>query len=757
MRKSNLRGSAGLRRRVLSILLLGPATAGSVPTGLVAGGIAGLGTLCLATPSLFAQTVERSPQMTDTAPLLQPWPGPHGGVPPWHLVRVEEFVSQFDAALKIAAEEVQAVANRDEPPTFENTFVALDTAGETLERLETLFDVHSSNLSVGPIPDIERVVAPKLSQYSDSIIQNEKLFRRIEAVYLGDEMKTLSPPQKRLVDDRYKTFVRKGAKLTGEDKAKLSQINMRLARLFTDFNQNVLEDEKRYVTWIDDPADLAGLPESTIAAMASAAAAQPATDGQPAAKGRWAVTNTRSSMDPFLTYAANRSLRETVWRNFYSRCDHNDEFDNKGIIREIVGLRHQRAQLLGYPTHAHWRMEPTMAKTPDAAMALMMKVWPKAVARVREEVADMQAIADQEAVESGGEKIRIEPWDYRFYAEKVRKQKYDLDFNEVEPYLQLEKLREAMMWVAQELWGLHFHPVTDLPVFHPDVRVWEVKDRDGGHVGLWYFDPYARTGKRSGAWMNDYRAQQKVPAGVTPIVSNNSNFVKSGDGETVLISWDDAVTLFHEFGHALHGLMSDVDYKSQSGTRVARDYVEFPSQVLEHWLPTTEVLQKYALHYQTGEPMPAELLEKIRKASQFNQGFGTVEYLASAIVDMRMHTLTTGEVDAEAFERETLADIGMPSEMVMRHRTPHFSHLFSSDSYSAGYYSYLWSDALTADAAEVFEDAPGGYFDPEVAKSLRDNVLSVGDTIDPAESFRRFRGRDVDTAALLRKRGFPVD
>lgn len=734
------------RRRTLAVLLVIHCSAPLMVVGTTAG---------LGVSTVFAQEKQNQNLMNMNAPLLQPWPGPYAGVPPWNLVRVEEFASQFDIALKIAEDEIAAIANQADPATFENTILAIDNAGQALERVETLFDVHSSNLNIGPIPDIERIVAPKLSAYSDSIIQNEKLFQRIEAVFQGDEMKTLTAAQQRLVDDKYKTFVRRGAKLGPEDKAKLSQINMRLARLFTDFNQNVLEDEKRYITWIDDPADLAGLPESTIAAMASAAAEAGSTGDN--AKGKWAVTNTRSSMDPFLTYAGNRSLRESVWRNYYSRCDHNDQFDNKGIIREIVGLRLSRAKLLGYPTHAHWRMEPTMAKDPQAAIDLMMKVWPKAVARVREEVADMQAIADREAAAAGREQITIEPWDYRYYAEKVRKEKYDLDFNEVEPYLQLNKLRDAMMWVAEELWGLRFEPVSGLPVFHPDVKVWEVKDREGKHVGLWYFDPYARTGKRSGAWMSDYRAQQRIPKVVSPIVSNNSNFVKSGDGQAVLISWDDAVTLFHEFGHALHGLLSDVDYKAQAGTRVARDYVEFPSQVLEHWLPTTTVLEKYALHYQTGEPMPAALLQKIRNASQFNQGFGTVEYLASAIVDMKLHTHTVGDIDPEEFERQTLKEIGMPREMVMRHRMPHFSHLFSSDSYSAGYYSYLWSDALTADAAEVFEESPGGYYDPAVAKSLRDNVLSVGDTIDPAESFRRFRGRDVNTEALLRKRGFPTD
>ncbi|MEZ6088188.1 MAG: M3 family metallopeptidase, partial [Pirellulaceae bacterium] len=554
----------------------------------------------------------------------------------------------------------------------------------------------------------------------------------------------LSLAQRRLLDDRYRNFVRQGAKLEPEAKKKLSQINMRLASLFTDFSQNVLHDEQAYVTWVTDKDDLAGLPESVVAAMASAAKERGKPD-------QWAVLNTRSSMDPFLTYADNRKLREEVWRTYYNRGDNGDEYDNNTLIAEILRLRRTRANMLGYPTHAHWRLENTMAKTPEATMDLMMKVWPKAVARVEEEVADMQKIADQE-----GANIKIEPWDYRYYAEKVRKAKYDLDFNEVKPYMQLEKLREGMMWAAGELFGLQFTQITDVPVFHPDVRVWEVTDAEGKHVGLWYLDPYAREGKRSGAWMNAYRSQQNIDKPVTPIVSNNSNFVKGADGEAVLISWDDAVTLFHEFGHALHGLLSKTTYPSQSGTSVARDYVEFPSQLLEHWLDTPEVMRKYCVHYQTGEPMPEALAEKIRKAATFNQGFATVEYLASALIDMKLHTSDRDQIDPDAFERETLKEIGMPDELPMRHRTPHFQHIFASDSYSAGYYSYLWSDALTADAAEVFEQA-GSYYDPVIAKRLHDTVLSVGDTIDPADGFRAFRGRAVDTSALLRKRGFPVE
>ncbi len=677
--------------------------------------------------------------------LIREWDGPFGGVPPWNLVQPDEFVPAIKTAMEMAREEIDAITSNPEPATFANTFVPLENSGRALTRVVNMFGVHSSNLNIGPMPDIQKVVMPMLAEYEDSITQDEKLFARISAVYEGGEMERLTEAQRRMVDDRYKSFVRKGARLSSEDKKTLSQINQRLATLFADFSQNVLDDEQNYVTWIDNKADLAGLPDSVISGMASAAKER-------ARAGMWAVTNTRSSMEPFLTYADNRQLREKVWRTYYDRGDNGDAKDNNAIIAEILKLRAKRAKLLGYETHAHWRLEPQMAKNPQNAMDLMMKVWPKAVARVKEEVADMQKIADDE-----GAKITIEPWDYRYYAEKVRKEKYDLDFNEVKPYMQLEKLREAMMWCSTELYGLQYKPVTGVPVFHPDVRVWEVTDADGKHVGLWYLDPYAREGKRSGAWMTDYRAQENINGNaISTIVSNNSNFVKGEPDEAVLISWDDATTLFHEFGHALHGLLSKVEYPSQSGTSVARDYVEFPSQVNEHWLPTPEVLNKFCVHYETGQPLPQELVNKIEKAATFNQGFSTVEYLASALVDMKLHLAGDEDIDPDAFEKKTLAELGMPKEIVMRHRTPQFSHIFADDGYSAGYYSYLWSDALTADAAEKFEEA-GSYFNEVVAESLHDNVFSVGDTIDPAEGFRRFRGRDVDTRALLRKRGFPVE
>jgi peptidyl-dipeptidase Dcp len=555
----------------------------------------------------------------------------------------------------------------------------------------------------------------------------------------------LTSEQQRLTWLTYTDLVRAGAKLDAASKTRLAEINQSLAGLFTRFSQNLLADEGSRFTQLGAEADLAGLPESLRAGYATDAESR-------GLKSRWVITNTRSSVEPFLTYSTRRDLREQVWREFVGRGDNGGARDNNAIIGEILQLRAERARLLGHPTHAHWRLENTMARTPERAMALMEAVWKPAVARVREEVADMQRVADAE-----GDKVTLEPWDYRFYAEKVRKAKYDLDTNELKPYLQLDKLRDGMFFVAKELFGLVFKPLTPgtVPVYHPDVAVWEVSDLAGRHVGLWYFDPYARVGKQSGAWMNAYRDQERFDGEVTTIVSNNSNFVKGKPGEPVLISWDDAVTLFHEFGHALHGLASNVSYPSVSGTAVARDYVEFPSQLLEHWLPTQKILDRYAVHHQTGEPIPAELVAKVERAKNFNQGFATVEYLAGALVDMKLHLAAQpgARIDPDTFERETLAALGMPREIVMRHRTPQFGHIFSGDGYSAGYYSYLWSDTLTADAWEAFTAGKGAW-DRDMAKRLRDHVFSVGNTIDPSDGYRAFRGRDPGIDALMRKRGF---
>ncbi|HZI02436.1 MAG TPA: M3 family metallopeptidase, partial [Archangium sp.] len=677
-------------------------------------------------------------------PLLARWSGPYGGVPPFDKVRVEHFKPALEAGMEEMRRAIAAIANNPAAPDFENTIAALEDAGRTLDDVETLYGIWGSSMNGPEFQAIQREMAPRLAAFSDEITQNEKLFQRLEAVYQSPEKAKLTPEQQRLTWLRYTNFVRAGAKLDAAAKQRLAGINQRLASLYTSFSQNVLADEEGYVVVLESEADLAGLPDSVRAGAAAAAESR-------GMKGKWVITNTRSSMEPFLTYSARRELREKVWRNYVNRGDNGDARDNNPIISEVLTLRAERAKLLGYQTHAHWRLENTMAKTPERAMQLMEAVWTPAVARAREEVADMQAIANKE-----GAKLKIEPWDYRYYAEKVRKAKYDLDQNEVKPYLQLEKLREGMFWVAGELFGFSFAPVDGMPVYHPDVRVWEVKDKASGkHVGLWYFDPYARPGKRSGAWMNAYRNQERFKGEVSTIVSNNSNFVKGAPGEPVLISWSDAETLFHEFGHALHGLNSNVTYPTLSGTAVARDYVEFPSQLLEHWLSTPEVLNTYALHYQTGKPIPAALVAKIEKASNFNQGFDTVEYLSSALVDMKLHLAGSQQIDPDAFERDTLGALGMPKEIVMRHRTPQFSHVFAGDGYSAGYYSYLWSDTLTADAFEAFTEAKGAY-DRTVAERLRKNIFSVGNTVDPAEGYRSFRGKDAGIDALMRKRGFPV-
>jgi len=675
-------------------------------------------------------------------PLTQPWTGPFGGVPPFDRVKVEHFKSALEAGMAEQLAAIERIVANPEPPTFQNTIREMERSGRTLDRVARVYGVWSSAMSTEDFQKVEQEMAPKLAAFADQIVQNPRLFARIEAVYEKRGSSGLTPEEQRLAWLVRTNFVRAGAKLDEAAKKRVAEINQRLATLTTQFSQNVLGDENERFTVLEKAEDLAGLSDALKAAFAAAAEEKKLS-------GKWVVPNTRSAVEPFLTFSTRRDLRKKVWEEFVTRGDHGDARDNKAAIAEILSLRAERAKLLGYPSHAHWRVEDSMAKTPEAAMDLMLKVWPAAVARVREEVADMQKVAARE-----GQKDPIAPWDYRYYQEKVRKEKYDLDENELKPYLQLDKLREAMFFVAGKLFDLHFSPVEGVPVYHPDVTVYEVKDGAGKHVGLWYFDPYARPNKQSGAWMNAYRDQERFDGEIPTIVSNNANFVKAAPGQPVLIGWDDAETMFHEFGHALHGLCSNVTYPSLSGTSVVRDFVELPSQVLEHWLSVPEVLEKFALHHQTGAPMPEALRKKIERASRFNQGFATVEYLASGLMDMKAHLVTDRPVDAAAFEKETLSALGMPREMVMRHRFPHFLHIFGGDGYSAGYYSYLWADTLSADAFEAFLEAKNP-FDPEVAARLKKHVFSVGNTVDPAEAYRAFRGRDAGIGALMRERGFP--
>ena len=691
------------------------------------------------TPDALAATAK---QQGD--PLLDEWTGPHGGFPRFDMVKVAAFKPSIERGMELKRLEIAAIAGNSAAPDFENTFAALDGSGRPFSRATRIFRIYTATMNDKSVQAADTELAPVLSAFDDEIVQNEALFARLKTVYDTRATANLLPEQQRLADIVYTNFARRGAALGKAEKFRLKEINKRLASLFTAFRQNQLADEESYTLVIDDEADLAGLPDNLRDAAAGAAAAR-------GHKGQWLFTNTRSSMEPFITYASRRQLREKGWRMWTMRGDNSGAHDNKPVIAEILQLRAERAKLLGFASHAHWVLDNNMAKTPEKAMALMMKVWKAAVARAGEEIADMQAMADRE-----GAGIKIEPWDYRYYAEKVRKEKYDLDQTEISEYLQLDKVRDAMFWVAGQLYGLQFVKVEDVPVYHPDMSVYEVR-RDAKRVGLFYLDPYARAGKTSGAWMNEYRTQENFRTEITPIVSNNSNFVQGKAGEPVLISWDDASTMFHEFGHALHGLNSNVTYPALAGTSVKRDFVELPSMLNEHWLPTREVLNRFALHHKTGKPIPAELVAKIENAKNFNQGFSTVEYLAATIYDMRIHLAATPdqEIDAGAFEKETLAEIGCPSEIVMRHRPTQFGHIFSSDGYSAGYYVYLWADTLTADACEAFNDA-GSLYDKSVAKRYYETILSVGNSVPPDEAFRRFRGRDVNTDALMRERGFPV-
>lgn len=673
-------------------------------------------------------------------PILDPWTGPYDGVPPWDKVKPADFPAAFDSAMKQTKAEFEAILTNPAPVTFDNTIKASELSGESVNRLFAIWGVHSSNLSNPEIRKIQAEWEPKISAFFNELQLDARWFQRVQYLHQERENLGLDKAQMRLLERTYDGLVRNGALLNAEQKAKLIGIETEISKKFSEFQNKVLADEETYIL-LTDPADVSGLPESFVASLRAAAESK--------GKQGWAVANTRSAIQPFLENSPRRDLREKVWRAFVMRGDNGDANDTNTTIAEILKLRQQRAELLGFKTHAHYRMADTMAKDPEKAMDLMMKVWPAAVARVKEEVADMQAIADKE--KAG---ITIEPWDYRYYAEKVRKAKYDLDQNELKPYFQLDNMVSAMFDAAGRLYGMSFTENTGtVPVFEPEVRTFEVK-RDGKVIGLFYLDNFARPGKRSGAWMTTYRSQNRL-TGDNDIVlaSNNNNFVKGAGGKPTLISIDDASTLFHEFGHAIHYLNYDITWPGLGNT--PRDFVEFPSQVNENWLLTPYILNTYAKHAETGEPIPAALVEKIKASDTFNQGFATVEYLSSAILDMMLHNRSEPVTDPRAFEKEALAKIGMPKEMVMRHRLPQFNHLFADDGYSAGYYSYLWSETMDADTWAAFTEK-GDVWDKETAERFRSMLLSTGNESDRIEAYRAFRGRDPDVKYIMKKRGFPV-
>ncbi|MDV3257553.1 MAG: M3 family metallopeptidase [Sphingomonas sp.] len=674
--------------------------------------------------------------------LLKEWTGPYDGVPPWDQVEVGQFPGALQFGIDEMLREIDAIAANPEKPTFENTIVAMEKAGERLGNVQSVLGVYSSNLATPEVQALTKEWSPKLSAAYDRINLNAGLFDRIEDLYARRDQLGLDAKQLRLLTRTYEGFVRRGAKLDEAEKAQLSQYNQQLAAAFSDFNAKLLADESTYTTATE--AELAGVPDDVKEAAAAAARAAKLPEGS------FAIANTRSAVEPVLSFGTNRAFREKLWRAFVQRGDNGDANDTNALIAKIVKLRADRAHLLGFETHADWRMQDTMARWPAKAMDLTIRVWKPAVARVQQEVADMKPFAASDGVTS------IEPWDYRFYQEKVRKAKYDLSQDEIKPYFELNNLVNGMFWSAEQLYDLKFTENTGkVPVFHPDVRTFEVTDAKTGKVtGLFYLDTYARKGKRSGAWATTYRSRAGLLGDDIVLGSNNNNFTKPPAGQPVLISLNDAETLWHEFGHAIHYYLSNVHYPSLGGS--PRDFVEYPSQVNENWLLTRPVLDKFARHYKTGAPMPEELVKKIEASETFNQGFATVEYLSSALVDMMLHTRPDGVVDPDKFEREALAKLGMPKEMVMRHRLPQFGHLFSSDAYSAGYYSYLWSETMDSDTWEAFKEA-GNPYDRKTADAFRTYLLSTGNETDRAEAYRQFRGRDPEVEALLKRRGFPTN
>ena len=672
--------------------------------------------------------------MTDN-PFFESWTTPFG-LPPFDRIRPEHFPPALDTAMAEHNGEIAAITGSAAPATFANTVEALERSGRLLDRVSRVFFNLDSSTSSEALEAIARDYAPKLAQHQMQIALDEDLFGRVADLYARSETLRLDADQLRLLERWHLRLVRSGALLRPEQKARMAAIAERLAILHTLFGQNVLHDERDWQLVLDE-TDLDGLPDFTRAAAAQAAAER-------GIEGRWVITLARSCAEPFLTFSSRRDLRRTLWEAWTARGAHEGANNNVPLIREIVALRAEQARLLGYDNFAAYRLDDSMAKTADAVENLLLQVWEPAKGKARVELAKLESVARAEGLNEP-----IEPWDWRYYAEKVRQTEYDLDEAEVKPYFVLDNMVQAAFDTARRLFGVTFTERSDLPVYHPDVRVWEVRDSAGGHVGLFLHDNFARPGKRSGAWSSRYRDQETLDGSITPIVVNNNNFAK---GEPTLLSFDDAQTLFHEFGHGLHALLIHVRYRSQSGTAVRRDFVEFPSQIFEHWMSAPETLRNYARHYETGKPIPEALLRGLLAARNFNQGFATVEYTGSALFDIELHCESSPQtLDLAQYESEFLHRIGMPREVGLRHRPTHFQHLFAGGGYAAGYYAYLWAEVLEADGFAAFSEA-GDVLDPELAARLK-IIYSAGDTRDPMELYRAFRGRDPKIDALLEQRG----
>jgi peptidyl-dipeptidase Dcp len=659
-------------------------------------------------------------------------------VPPFDQIQEEHYLPAYLEGMSRQQQEIETIVQASEPPTFENTIEALERSGALLTKVSDVFDNMTSAHTNDELQRLDKEIAPLLSAHFDDILMNSNLFERVEAVYAEKDDIDLTGEQKMLLEEYRKDFVRGGAKLAEAEKAELRKINEELAVLSIRFGENILKEDNAFELVIETEGDLSGLPEAAIAGAA-------ATAEDRGHKGKWVFTLHKPSMIPFLQYSEKRDFRERIFKAYINRGNNNNELDNKEVLAKMASLRAVRAGLLGYETHAHYILEENMAKNPDNVYDLLQQLWKPGLVMAKKEAKDLQALIQEE-----GKDFELRPWDWWFYAEKLRKAKYDLDDEQLRPYFKLENVREGAFAVANKLYGITFEERTDLPKYHEDVKVFEVKDSDGSHLGIYTADYFPRESKQGGAWMNSFRKQSRLDGEVAPIICNVCNFSKPTGGKPALLSFEEASTLFHEFGHALHGLLSDCTYHKLSGTAVPRDFVEMPSQIMENWASEPEVLKMYARHYETGEPIPQELIDKIKQASKFNQGFTTVEYLSASFLDMDWHTLTeAGELDALDFESESLEKIGLIPEIVVRYRSPYFNHIFSGG-YSSGYYSYIWAEVLDADAFQAFKET--SLFDPETAGALR-KLLAAGGSEDPMALYKRFRGAEPKIEPLLEKRG----
>ncbi|MCB9013928.1 MAG: M3 family metallopeptidase [Bacteroidales bacterium] len=662
-------------------------------------------------------------------------------VPPFAEIKLEDFAPAIREGIKVQEAEIEDIINNKEAPDFANTIVALEESGSLLNKVESVFDNLNSSLTSEDMQKIAEELSPALSAHSDAIRMNEKLFKRVQEVYNKRENSKLKGEDSMLLENTYKYFVRGGANLSPENKEKLKSINESLSLLSLKFGQNVLSEINNFKLLIDDPADLSGLPEAVIAQAAETAI-------EKGDSGKWVFTVQKPSLIPFITYSDKRELREKLFKAYTKLGDNNNEFDNKEILSKIVNLRIEKAHLLDYPSHAAFVLERNMAKTPEKVMSFLNDLWSKALPVAGREAENLQKLINEE-----GNSFKLEPWDWWYYSEKLRKAKYDIDEEEMRPYFKLENVRNGAFEVANKLYGIQFIERKDIPVYQEDVQAFEVKDKDGSHLGVLYMDFYPRASKRSGAWMSEYRSQQiKDGKDIRPIVTTNFNFSKPTGDKPALISYEEVETLFHEFGHALQGLLTKCHYPSLSGTSVPRDFVELCSQVMENWAAQPEVLKSFAKRYDTGEVIPESLLKKMDKSKYFNQGFVTVEYLAASLLDMDYHTLTQPDsLDAAAFENKAMNDIGLIPEIIVRYRSTYFNHIFSGG-YSAGYYAYIWAEVLDSDAFEAFLET-GNIFDPKTAEAFRKNILEPGGTVDPMKLYLQFRDKEPNTDALLRKRG----